>query len=422
MSNIRLVKARQVFDSRGNPTLEVSIELSSGAIGNAIVPSGASRGEREALELRDQDGPFGKRGVLKAVEKVNNEISKVLYGVRADIFEVDKLLIELDGTENKSRLGANSILGVSIALARALAKETGLALYKYLGGELSCVMPVPLMNFINGGVHADSGLDIQEFMIVPAGAESFSESLRFGALCFYELREILKSKGLSIALGDEGGFAPRLKNTKEALEILMMAVEKAGFEAGRDIYIALDCAASELYENGKYKIEGKELSKEELVGFYKELIEEFPIVSLEDPMAEDDKEGWKLITKELGSIQLVGDDLFVTNSGILKEGIEEGIANAVLIKPNQIGTLSETFETIRLASRYGYKSIVSHRSGESEDNFIAHLAVACNCGQIKTGSIARSERTAKYNELLRIEEELSSKAQFLGVGVFSWRR
>ncbi|MEN3033739.1 MAG: phosphopyruvate hydratase [Aquificaceae bacterium] len=420
MLTIKEVKARQVFDSRGNPTIEVIVGLSSGAFGSAIVPSGASRGDREALELRDESGPFGKKGVSKALERVNNEISKVLYGVSADIYLVDRLLIELDGTPNKSRLGANSILGVSLALARALSKEYKMPLYKYLGGEIACVMPVPLMNFINGGVHADSGLDIQEFMIVPAGAESFSESLRMGALCFYELKEILKSKNLSVALGDEGGFAPRLKSTKEALEILLMAIEKAGFNPGEDVFIALDCAASELYENGKYRIEGKDLSSTELCEFYKALIKDFPIVSLEDPMAESDEEGWKLITKELRNVQLVGDDLFVTSFEILKEGIEKKIANAVLIKPNQVGTLSETFDTIRLAKDLGYKAIVSHRSGESEDSFIAHLAVSCNAGQIKTGSIARSERTAKYNELLRIEEELGKKARFLGKEVYPW--
>ncbi len=422
MSRIVDVKARQVLDSRGNPTVEAEVLLESGAVGRGIVPSGASTGEREALELRDGNKHYylGK-SVLSAVDNVNNLIAKELIGLDFENqAELDDLLIALDGTENKSKLGANAILAVSMAFARARAEELGVPLFKYLGGEAGRVMPAPLMNIINGGVHADNNLDLQEFMIVPVFGDEFAETLRCGVEIYHTLKKVLKEKGFSTNVGDEGGFAPSLGSNREALDLIMEAIEKAGYKPGEDVLLALDAASSEFYENGKYRIEGKELSAEELVDYYENLINEYPIVSIEDPMAENDWEGWKLITERLGKkVQLVGDDLFTTNPKILEKGIEEGIANSILIKLNQIGTVSETLDTIRLAQENGYTYIISHRSGETEDTFISHLAVATNSGQIKTGAPARGERTAKYNELLRIEEYLAEAALFKGIAQYA---
>lgn len=421
---VEQVKAREVLDSRGNPTVEVEVRLSSGAVGRAIVPSGASTGEREALELRDHDPKrYLGKGVLKAVDNVNGIIAKELKGLPAyNQREIDRLLIELDGTPNKGKLGANAILGVSMATARAMANHFGVPLYRYLGGLFGNRLPVPLMNVINGGVHADNPLDIQEFMILPVCGGSFSEAFRAGVEVFHTLKKLLKEKGYSTNVGDEGGFAPNLENTEKALEFLMRAIESAGYKPGEDVLLALDCASSEFYyEDDLYHIEGKKLKADELVEFYLKLIEKFPIVSLEDPMAENDWEGWKLITQALGSkVQLVGDDLFTTNINTLREGFENGIANAILIKLNQIGTLSETMETIAFAKEHRYNTIISHRSGETEDTFIAHLAVAVNAGQIKTGSASRTDRVAKYNELLRIEEDLGYAGRFGGKEEF-WR-
>ncbi len=418
MSAIKAIRAREVLDSRGNPTVEVEVFLESGAKGRAIVPSGASTGEREALELRDHDPKrYLGKGVLKAVDNVNSIIAKELVGLPAERQGlIDRVLIELDGTPNKSRLGANAILGVSMAVARAMTEELGISLFRYIGGIRAKKLPVPLMNVINGGVHADNPLDIQEFMIVPVGGGRFSEALRIGVEVFHTLKALLKEKGYSTNVGDEGGFAPNLENTEKALDFLMLAIERAGYVPGEDVLLALDCASSEFYyEDELYHFEGKRLSSEELCGFYAKLLEKYPIVSIEDPMAEDDKEGWKLISRELGSkVQLVGDDLFVTNPGIFREGIEEGIANAILVKLNQVGTLTETLQTVQLAQEKGYRAIISHRSGETEDTFISHLAVGTNAGQIKTGSASRTDRTAKYNELLRIEEELSDEAEYGG--------
>lgn len=423
MSSITKVKAREVLDSRGNPTLEVEVELSSGAKGRAIVPSGASTGEKEALELRDHDPKrYLGKGVLRAVDNVNSIIAKEIIGLDASKQSlVDKVLIELDGTPSKSKLGANAILGVSMAVARAMAQELGISLYRYIGGLRAKRLPVPLMNVINGGVHADNPLDIQEFMIVPVCGGRFSEALRAGVEVFHHLKAILKEKGYSTNVGDEGGFAPNLKSTEEALDMLMYAIEKAGYKPGEDVLLALDCASSEFYyEDELYHFEGKKLSSEELCGFYAKLLEKYPIVSIEDPMAERDIEGWKLITRELGGkVQLVGDDLFVTNPSIFQEGIREGLANAILVKLNQVGTLTETLQTVEIAQREGYKAIISHRSGETEDTFISHLAVGTGAGQIKTGSASRTDRIAKYNELLRIEEELGDEAEFGGKGEFS---
>ncbi len=422
MSEIVGVHAREVLDSRGNPTVEVEVLLESGATGRAIVPSGASTGEREALELRDgeKDRYLGK-GVLKAVDNVNSIIAKELIGIESqNQREIDYLLIELDGTENKSKLGANAILGVSMAVASASAKELGISLYQYIGGIYAQLMPVPLMNVINGGVHADNPLDIQEFMIVPVYGDRFGEALRAGVEVFHNLKKILKEKGYNTNVGDEGGFAPQIGSTQEALDILLLSIERAGYVPGEDILLALDVASSELVDaEGIYTIEGKKYNSEDLCNYYSKLIDKYPIVSIEDPMAEKDWEGWKLITESLGEkVQLVGDDLFVTNPSILAEGIEKGVGNAVLVKLNQIGTLSETMDTIMLAQRNGYNTIISHRSGETEDTFISHLAVGVNSGQIKTGSASRTDRIAKYNELLRIEEELGYGAQFKGKEVF----
>jgi len=424
MVRIEEIKAREVLDSRGNPTVEVEVRLSSGALGRAIVPSGASTGEREALELRDHDPKrYLGKGVLKAVDNVNSIIAKELKGLPAENQrEIDTVLIELDGTPNKSKLGANAILGVSMAVARAMANHLNIPLYKYIGGIFANKLPVPLMNVINGGVHADNPLDIQEFMIVPVCGKSFSEALRAGVEVFHTLKMLLKEKGYSTNVGDEGGFAPNLENTEKALEFLVSAIEKAGYTPGEDILLALDCASSEFYyEDDMYHIEGKKLKSDELVEFYFKLLERFPIISMEDPMAENDWEGWQMITKALGDkVQLVGDDLFTTNINTLKEGFQKGIANAILIKLNQIGTLSETLDTIAFAKEHGYNCIISHRSGETEDTFISHLAVGTNAGQIKTGSASRTDRVAKYNELLRIEEELGHASKFEGKREF-WR-
>ncbi|RUM28341.1 MAG: phosphopyruvate hydratase [Aquifex sp.] len=417
MSRIKRVHGREVLDSRGNPTVEVEVELESGAVGRAIVPSGASTGEREALELRDGDPKrYLGKGVLKAVDNVNGVIAKALKGLDPyNQREIDQILIDLDGTENKSKLGANAILGTSMAVARACANELGIPLYEYLGGKFGYRLPVPLMNVINGGAHADNNLDIQEFMIVPVCGGAFREALRAGVETFHNLKRILKEKGYSTNVGDEGGFAPNLNSSEEALDLLMLAIEKAGYKPGEDILLALDVASSEFYENGVYRFEGKERSAGEMIEFYERLIQKYPIVSIEDPMSENDWEGWKEITKRLGNkVQLVGDDLFTTNPKILRKGIEEGMANAILVKLNQIGTVSETLDTVMLAKERNYSAIISHRSGETEDTFISHLAVATNAGQIKTGSASRTDRIAKYNELLRIEERLGNGAVFWG--------
>ncbi len=424
MSAIKSVKAREVLDSRGNPTVEVEVVLESGALGRAIVPSGASTGQKEALELRDHDPKrYLGKGVLKAVDHVNSVIAREIIGLEAlHQKEIDEILIALDGTPNKSRLGANAILGVSMAVARASANELGMSLYRYLGGINASKLPVPLMNVINGGVHADNPLDIQEFMIVPVGGGSFSEALRIGVETFHTLKTLLKEKGYSTNVGDEGGFAPQIESTEKALDMLMLAIEKAGYTPGEDVLIALDAASSEFYyEDELYHLEGQKLSSEDLCGFYSKLVEKYPIVSIEDPMAEEDWKGWKMITDILGKkVQLVGDDLFVTNPNLLLKGIKEGIANSILIKLNQIGTLSETLRTISLAKERGYSVIISHRSGETEDTFISHLAVGVESGQIKTGSASRTDRIAKYNELLRIEEELGNAARFGGKEEF-WK-
>jgi len=423
MSEIVEVRAREILDSRGNPTVEVDVILESGVMGRAAVPSGASTGTREALELRDGDkSRYLGKGVTKAVKNVNERIAPELIGMEStDQAAVDRRMIELDGTENKSELGANAILGVSLAVAKASAEEVGLPLYRYIGGVEARVLPVPMMNVINGGKHADNNVDLQEFMIVPVGAESFGEALRMGVETFHHLRALLKEKGYATAVGDEGGFAPDLKDNEEPLRVLMEAIERAGYKPGDDIAIALDPAASELYKDGLYYLdaEGRKLTSEEMVAFYEEWVEKYPIISIEDGMAEGDWDGWKLLTQRLGGkVQLVGDDVFVTNPKIFREGISKGIANAILIKLNQIGTLTETLETIGLALRSGYKAVVSHRSGETEDATIADLSVACNTGQIKTGSASRTDRMAKYNQLLRIEEDLGDAAMFLGWAAF----
>ena len=421
MSEIVDIFARQILDSRGNPTVEVDVYLESGAFGRAAVPSGASTGKREALEIRDGDKRrYLGKGVMKAVEAVNDKIAPALIAYEALAqSEVDQVMIELDGTENKEDLGANAILGVSMAVARAGAEELGLPLYRYMGGLTANIIPVPMMNIINGGAHADSGLDIQEFMIFPWGADTFADSLRMGAEVFHHLKSILSEMGQATSVGDEGGFAPRLKGHREALDAIVKGIEAAGYAPGEDIAITLDPAASEFFKGGKYVLdsEKKKLSPKEMVAYWTDLVNDYPIVSIEDGMAEEDWDGWALMTRELGDrVQIVGDDIFVTNPTILSEGIQKGIANAILIKLNQIGTLTETLETIRLARRAGYASVISHRSGETSDTFIADLAVAAGTGQIKTGAPSRSERVAKYNQLLRIEEELDEESMFLGQG------
>ncbi len=414
---IEAIKAREILDSRGNPTVQVDCILDDGTIGRAMVPSGASTGTREALELRDGEKRYGGKGVKRAVENVNKIIGPQIVGKSPfDQAEIDYLMIELDGTENKSKLGANAILGVSIAVMKAAANSIGIPLYRYIGGINAKTLPVPFMNVINGGVHADNPLDIQEFMIVPAGAPTFAEALRYGAEVFQTLKKILKSKGQVTSVGDEGGFAPQIKTAKEAIEILLEAIETAGYKAGKDIYLAIDSAASEFYENGKYNFEGAKLTSDEMISYYETLVLEYPIISLEDPLAEEDWEGWKKITEKLGNkIQIIGDDIFVTNPKILRKGIKEKIANSILIKLNQIGTVTKTIETVRLAYLAGYTAVVSHRSGETEDTTIADFAVGMNTGMIKTGSLSRSERIAKYNRLLEIEEELGKNAFYPGL-------
>jgi enolase len=422
-SFIEHVQGREILDSRGNPTVEVEVILSDEARGRAAVPSGASTGSREALELRDGDkSRYQGKGVLQAIENVNEIINRELVDRNAfSQAEIDQFLIDLDGTPNKAKLGANAILGVSMAVSRAAANALKQPLYRYLGGVNATVLPIPMMNIINGGAHADNNIDIQEFMIVPVGAYSFSEALRWGAEIFHTLRKVLTSRSLATGVGDEGGFAPNLKSTTEAIELILHAIEEAGYNTKDQIKLALDVASSEFYKNGVYDMEGegKKLSREQMVDYLADLARQYPIVSIEDGMAEGDWEGWKLLTQKIGKeIQLVGDDLFVTNPEILKEGIEKGIANSILIKLNQIGTLSETLSAINMAHQAGYTTIISHRSGETEDSFIADLAVAVNAGQIKTGSLCRSERIAKYNQLLRIEQELGPMAQYAGPAAF----
>ena len=424
MSAIVDVIAREILDSRGNPTIEADVVLESGVSGRAAVPSGASTGSKEAIELRDGDAKryFGK-GVMRAVENVNTEICEAILGLDAsEQGFIDKTLIDLDGTENKGRLGANAILAVSCAVAKAAADESSLPLYRYLGGAGQMQLPVPLMNVINGGAHANNSVDLQEFMIVPVGAPSFKEALRWGAEVFHTLKKIIGNKGWPTQVGDEGGFAPDLKSNEEALTLLMQAIETAGYQPGEQIALALDCAASEFYKDGKYVLlgEGRSLSSAELTDLWADWAARYPIISIEDGMAEGDWAGWKLLTDKLGKkVQLVGDDIFVTNPKIFREGIKQGIANAILIKINQIGTLSETFAAIEMAKRAAYSNVISHRSGETEDSLIADLAVGTNAGQIKTGSLSRSDRTAKYNQLLRIEEDLGDVASYAGADVFS---
>ena len=419
MAMITDVYAREILDSRGNPTVEVEVELEDGTVATAAVPSGASTGMFEAVELRDgvKERYLGK-GVQKAVENVNEIIAQAIIGEEAsDQVYIDELLISLDGTENKGNLGANAILGVSMAVARASAASAGLPLYQYVGGMNAKELPVPMMNILNGGAHADNNVDIQEFMIMPVGADDFSEALRMCAEVYHTLKKVLHDKGLASGVGDEGGFAPNLGSNEEALQVIVEAIEKAGYTPGEDMKLALDVASSEIYKDGKYELagEGKVLTSEEMVAYYEYLVGKYPIVSIEDGLAEEDWDGWKVLTERLGKrIQLVGDDLFVTNTERLARGIEMGVANSILIKVNQIGTLTETLDAIELAKRAGYTCVISHRSGETEDSFIADLAVGVNAGQIKTGSLCRSERMAKYNQLLRIEEELGDDADFFG--------
>ena len=423
MSAIVDVIAREIMDSRGNPTIEVDVLLESGVIGRAAVPSGASTGAKEAVELRDGDkSRYLGKGVLKAVEHVNTEITEAIIGLDAEEQAfVDKTLIELDGTENKDRLGANAILGVSMACARAAAEESGLPLYRYLGGSGRMQLPTPMMNIINGGEHADNSVDIQEFMIIPAGLPTFREALRCGAEIFHKLKKTLAAKGLATTVGDEGGFAPDLPSNESALQLIMEAITAAGYEPGKDVYLGLDCASSEFYKDGQYVLasENVSLSSAQFCDYLATLCDKYPIISIEDGMDEFDWDGWDLLTQRLGDkVQLVGDDLFVTNPKILKEGIQKKVANSVLIKVNQIGTLTETFETIEMAKRAGYTVVISHRSGETEDTTIADIAVATNALQIKTGSLCRSERVAKYNQLLRIEEELGDATSYAGLSAF----
>ncbi|AIL33126.1 phosphopyruvate hydratase [Basilea psittacipulmonis] len=424
MTAIIDIIGREILDSRGNPTVECDVLLESGAMGRASVPSGASTGTREAIELRDKDpSRYNGKGVLTAVENINTEIAEALINLDASEQSfIDRTLIELDGTENKSRLGANAILAVSMAVARAAAEESGLSLYRYFGGSGQVSMPVPMMNVINGGAHANNSLDIQEFMIMPIGASSFREALRMGAEVFHALKSIIHEQGMSTAVGDEGGFAPNVASHEMAIELILQAIDKAGYEAGEQIALALDCASSEFYRDGKYHLAGEgnlTLSSQEFADLLATWCDKYPIISIEDGMAENDWEGWKILTDRLGDkVQLVGDDLFVTNTKILEEGIAEGVANAILIKINQIGTLTETFAAIEMAKRAGYTAVISHRSGETEDNTIADIAVATNAMQIKTGSLSRSDRMSKYNQLLRIEEELAEVQEYPGKKAF----
>ena len=419
MFNINQIKAREILDSRGNPTLEVDVTLENGSLGRAAVPSGASTGAHEAVELRDNDkARFKGKGVSKAVENVNKGLATALIGLNAkDQKSIDNKMIDLDGTENKSRLGANAILGISLAIAKAAATCSNQSLFRYIGGERARVLPVPMMNIINGGEHADNPIDIQEFMIMPIGAKNIKEAIRMGSEVFHTLKAELSSSGLSTSVGDEGGFAPNISSTRDALDFILKSIENAGYKAGEDIYLALDCASTEYFCEGKYHLSGenKVLGSKDNAAYLADLVADYPIISIEDGMAEDDWEGWEILTNELGNkIQLVGDDLFVTNPKRLKKGIETSCANSMLVKVNQIGTLTETLEAVDLAHRANYTNVMSHRSGETEDTTIADLAVATNCGQIKTGSLARSDRLAKYNQLIRIEEELGGLAKYAG--------
>ncbi|MDK8241421.1 phosphopyruvate hydratase [Corynebacterium coyleae] len=420
MADIMHIFAREILDSRGNPTVEVEALLSDGSHGQAAVPSGASTGEHEAHELRDGDDRYDGKGVLKAVENVNETIADALIAFEADDQRlIDNTMIELDGTDNKKNLGANALLGVSMAVAKAAAEAAELPLFRYIGGPNAHTLPVPMMNILNGGAHADSGVDVQEFMIAPIGAETFAEALRMGTEVYHALKSVIKSKGLSTGLGDEGGFAPSVDSTKAALDLIVEAIEKAGYKLGSDVALALDVASSEFYDNGTYNFEGGKHSAEEMIQVYADLVEQYPIVSIEDPLDENDWDGYVALTEKLGGkIQIVGDDLFVTNPKRLAEGIEKGAANALLVKVNQIGTLTETFDAVELAHRNGFRTMMSHRSGETEDTTIADLAVALSCGQIKTGAPARSERVAKYNQLLRIEQVLGDAAVYAGRDAF----
>ena len=422
MSAITEIHAREILDSRGNPTVEVDVLLESGAFGRAAVPSGASTGAHEAVELRDDDkSRYGGKGVLKAVESVNGEIYDAIAGLDASNQRaLDLAMIELDGTPNKSRLGANAILGVSLAVAKASAEEAALPLFRYVGGAFANLLPVPMMNIINGGAHADNPIDIQEFMIMPVGAESGAEAIRMGSEIFQALKKKLKDAGHNTNVGDEGGFAPNLASTEDALGFVMKAIEAAGYKPGDDVMLAIDAASTEFFKNGKYELagEGKSLSPEQMVSYWADLVGRYPIISIEDGMSEDDWEGWKALTDAIGKkVQLVGDDLFVTNPARLADGIKKGVANSILIKVNQIGTLSETLEAVDMAHKAGYTAVMSHRSGETEDSTIADLAVATNCGQIKTGSLSRSDRLAKYNQLIRIEEMLGTASRYAGRGI-----
>lgn len=422
MSKIASIIAREIIDSRGNPTVEADVTLSNGVVGRAAVPSGASTGVREAIELRDGGSRYLGKGVQTAVENVNGEIAGAIVGMEAtDQAALDEKLIALDGTENKERLGANALLAASMAAAHAAANDAGVGLYQYLGGETQYKMPVPMMNIINGGSHADNSVDMQEFMILPVGASSLAEAVRCGAEIFHTLKQVLSEQGMSTAVGDEGGFAPNLSSNEAAIEVILEAIQRAGYEAGKDVFLGLDCASSEYYKDGKYVFssEGRSFDAAEMVDFLAGWVEKYPIISIEDGMDEGDWDGWKLLTERLGDkVQLVGDDLFVTNPKIFKEGIDKDIANSILIKLNQIGTLSETLQAIQMAHDSGYTAVISHRSGETEDVTIADLAVATNAGQIKTGSLSRSDRIAKYNQLLRIEQALGSNASYAGASAF----
>ena len=420
MTTIKSIKAREILDSRGNPTVEVEVQLSDGASARAAVPSGASTGAFEAVELRDGGARYLGKGVANAVKNVEREIAPKLIG--SDPFNqraVDELMIALDGTANKARLGANAILGVSLAVAKAAAVSKSSPFYRFIGGEGATLLPIPMMNILNGGAHADTNVDIQEFMIAPIGADTFKESLRWGAEIYHSLKSVLKKRGLATSIGDEGGFAPNLESNRAALDLIAEAIDKAGYKLGSQIALAMDVAATEFHESGKYNFEGKSLSADEMIAYYKDLVNSYPLVSIEDPLSEDDWDGWGAITRELGDkVQLVGDDLFVTNPTRLSRGIEAKTANALLVKVNQIGTLTETLDAVAMAHKAGYRSMMSHRSGETEDTTIADLAVATSCGQIKTGAPARSERVAKYNQLLRIEEELAGRARYAGREAF----
>ncbi len=420
MAIIEALGAREILDSRGNPTVEVEVLLEDGTAARAAVPSGASTGAFEAVELRDGGKRYLGKGVEKAIKNVNDVIAPEIVGLDAqDQLLIDQTMIDLDGTKNKAKLGANSILGVSLAVAKASAEHADLSLFKYVGGNNAHVLPVPMMNILNGGAHADTNVDIQEFMVAPIGADTFKESLRWGAEIYHSLKSVLKKRGLATSIGDEGGFAPNLDSNRAALDLILEAVELAGFKAGKEIALAMDVAATEFHENGKYAFEGKQLTSAEMIAYYSSLVDAYPLVSIEDPLDEDDWDGWAAITKELGSkVQLVGDDLFVTNPERLARGISSATANAMLVKVNQIGSLTETLDAVELAHRAGYRNMMSHRSGETEDVTIADLAVATNCGQIKTGAPARSERVAKYNQLLRIEDELAEGAKYAGRAAF----